>query len=89
MKINELQLYIDDQDEHRWRLIAAEQPDDDIIADSGQGYVDKDDAYASALRVMTAGVSSNLNSDEQVFRVVRIGDDDTRTVLLDPSESLS
>lgn len=43
-----VELYRDDAGEHRWRLVAA---NGEIIADSGEGYVNRDDCLEMAERI--------------------------------------
>lgn len=43
-----VELYRDDAGEHRWRLVAA---NGEIIADSGEGYVNRGDCLEMAERI--------------------------------------
>jgi hypothetical protein len=46
-----VEFYIDDSKEYRWRLISSNGR---IIADSGEGYVEHDEARAAFRRVVFA-----------------------------------
>jgi uncharacterized protein YegP (UPF0339 family) len=64
--------YRDTNGKWRWRRIASNGR---IVADSGQGYTRKSDAFAAGTRVNAAG-----------YTVEFVGDEDTEYVLEPPQE---